>query len=265
MSTAGHPVDRLVDLVDDRLGDVEAADVRQHLAACAECRRELEWITAGQSAARLARQNDTAPADVRSRLTTALDDLDAAAASAGRARVSRRAMWAGLATAAALVLYVVGPWRARTGDPVDRARAQYVALRGNATALTMRTSDAGTLERYFNQSTGGPRIRVIDLGMMGWTIEGGLKGGAGNVPVAVYAYRSSTGADLVCQMYPGRLTDLPEADDVRRENGFEFRTYTRAGTTLVFWQEGELVCVLAADLPTAEVVALAVAKAMAPV
>jgi hypothetical protein len=34
--------------------------------------------------------------------------------------------------------------------------------------------------------------------------------------------------------------------------------------TLAFWQEGELVCVLAAELPAAEVVALAIAKAMAP-
>lgn len=265
MSPAGHPVERLVDLVDDRLSDVEAADVRQHLAACAQCRRELEWITAGQSAARLARQNDTAPADVRSRLTTALDDLDTAAASPPPARVSRRAMWAGLAAAAALVLYLAEPWRARSSDPVDRARAQYVAVRGNAPALTMRTSDAATLERYFNESVDGPRIRVIDLGMMGWTIDGGLVARSGNVPVAVYAYRSSTGANLVCQMYPGQLTDLPVADEVRRENGFEFRIYRRDDTTLVFWQEGELVCVLAADLPTAEVVALAVAKAMAPV
>jgi hypothetical protein len=34
--------------------------------------------------------------------------------------------------------------------------------------------------------------------------------------------------------------------------------------TVVFWQEGDLVCVLASELPAAEVVALAVAKAMAP-
>ncbi len=263
MSTTGHPVDRLVDLVDDRLSDAEAADVRQHLAGCAECRRELEWMTAGRSAARLARQTDTAPAEVRSRLTSALDTLDAAAAP-GPARVSRRAMWAGLAAAAALVLYVLAPRRPSTSDPVDRARAQFVAVRGNAAALTARTSDAATLERYFNESGNGPRIRVIDLGMMGWTIEGGLVGRAGNVPVAVYAYRSSTGAVLVCQMYPGRLTDLPVADEVRLENGFEFHIYGRDGTTLVFWQEDELVCVLAADVPAAEVIALAVAKAMAP-
>ena len=65
-------------------------------------------------------------------------------------------------------------------------------------------------------------------------------------------------------MYEGRLAELPAADETHREKGFDFHVYTREGVTLVFWQEGELVCVLAADLPAAEVLALAVAKAMAP-
>jgi hypothetical protein len=100
--------------------------------------------------------------------------------------------------------------------------------------------------------------------MMGWTLEGGTRRRFGNVPVALYAYRSSSATDLVCQMYPGLLAELPAADAVRHENGFEFRVYTRDGVTLVFWQEGELVCVLAAELPAGEVVALAIAKAMTP-
>jgi anti-sigma factor RsiW len=264
MSTAGHPVERLVDLVDDRLNVAEAAEVRRHVADCAACRLELEWIAAGRSAARAARRTDTAPADVRARLTSALDDLDAAAASPRPARISRRAVWTGLAAAAGLVLYLMGPWRGRTADAVDRARAEYLSVRGNAAALTRRTSDAVALERYFNEPADGPRIRVIDLGMMGWTLEGGAQRRSGSVPVALYAYRSSAGADLVCQMYPGVLADLPAAGAVRQENGFEFRVYTRDGVTLVFWQEGALVCVLAAELPAAEVVALAIAKAMIP-
>ncbi len=50
----------------------------------------------------------------------------------------------------------------------------------------------------------------------------------------------------------------------REQNGFRFQIYTRGAVTLVFWQEGDLVCVLASELPAVEVVALAVAKAMAP-
>jgi hypothetical protein len=193
-----------------------------------------------------------------------LDGLDAAAASPRPARLSRRSVWTGLAAAAGLVLYLLGPWRSRSADAVDRARAEYLLVRGNPAALTFRTNDAAALERYFNEPADGPRIRVIDLGMMGWTLEGGARRRSGRVPVALYAYRSSSGADLVCQMYPGRLAELPAADAVRHENGFEFRVYTRDGVTLTFWQEGELICVLAAELPAAEVVELAIAKAMTP-
>ncbi len=264
MSPAGHPVERLVDLVDGRLSGVEASELRQHLAECAACRVELDWISSGRTAAQVARHTDTAPVDMRARLATALDDLDAAHESPQPARISRRAAWAGLAAAAALVLVVIGPWRSGTADAVDRARAEYQAVRGRAAALTLRTGDAAALERYFNEAADGPRIRVIDLGMMGWSLQGGVQRPSGNGPVALSAYRSSSGADLICQMYRGRLADLPRGDAVRHENGFEFRVYTRDGVTLVFWREGDLICVLAAELPAADVVALAIAKAMTP-
>jgi anti-sigma factor RsiW len=264
MSSPQHPVELLDDLLDDRLGAAEAAEIRRHVAGCAECRRELEWLTAGRAAARAARLTDEAPDGLRARVTLALDEVDRSAAASTVPRRSRRVLWAGLAAAAVLLLYVAGPWRQPAPDPVARARADYAAVRGGSVALEHRTSDAVDLERFFNEPARGPRVRVIDLGMMGWALEGGVRHRFGDQPSALYTYRSAGDPRLVCQMYPGRLADLPAADEVRRENGFEFRIYTRDGVTLVFWQEGDLVCVLAADLPAAEVVALAVAKAMAP-
>ena len=65
-------------------------------------------------------------------------------------------------------------------------------------------------------------------------------------------------------MFEGRLADLPPPADVREQNGFPFQFYTRGVITVVFWQEGDLLCVLASELPAAEVIALAQAKAMAP-
>jgi hypothetical protein len=102
---------------------------------------------------------------------------------------------------------------------------------------------------------------VIDLGMMGWSLQGGVQRPSGNGPVALSAYRSSSGADLICQMYRGRLADLPRGDAVRHENGFEFRVYTRDGVTLVFWREGDRsVCSPPSRLP--RMVAMAIAAAM---
>jgi hypothetical protein len=129
--------------------------------------------------------------------------------------------------------------------------------------LALQTSDAAVLERYF-ADTPGPRVRVIDLAMMDIVLEGGARYSLAGHASALYSYRTPSGARLVCQMYDGLLSDLPPPQDVRDENGFRFQIYKRASVTLVFWQEGELVCVLASELPASEVVALAVAKAMAP-
>jgi anti-sigma factor RsiW len=263
MTSSGHPLERLVDLLDGRLGPADADEVRRHLESCADCRREVAWLAAGRAAAVAVRNADPAPADLMAGVTAALDDVDRAAEPA-RSPTTRRVLWAGLAAAAAVVLVVAAPWRPTAADPVDEARAAYVAIRGGAAGLALRTGDAVALERFFNEAGSGPRVRVIDLGMMGWSLEGGALRRLGTQPSALYSYRSAAGARLVCQMYPGRLVDLPAADGTRTENGFEFRVYSRGGVTLVFWQEGDLVCVLAADLPAAEVVALAVAKAMAP-
>lgn len=267
MSMPTHPTERLGELLDNRLEPSEAAAIRAHLEGCADCRRDLAWLAAGRDAGHAARHPGSAPDDLRARISAVLDDIDRGAAVAPPARPSRRVLWAGLAGAAAIlaVAFMAGSWRVASADPVARAHAAYRSVSQDTSALALRTSDAVALERYLNARAAGPSIRVIDLGMMGWTLVGGTRLEDEDVPVAMYTYRSASGADLVCQMYVGVLDDLPPPDEVRRAKGFEFRVYTRDGTTLVFWQEGELVCVLAADLPAAEVLALAVAKAMTPV
>jgi hypothetical protein len=63
-------------------------------------------------------------------------------------------------------------------------------------------------------------------------------------------------------MYRGRTAELPYTAERRVHDGIGFLVYRRDGVTLVFWQEGEVVCVLASDVAPEEVVALAFAKAM---
>ncbi len=218
MSAPGHPIERLVDLIDDRLGAAEAEEIRSHVAGCAECRRELAWLAAGRTAARGARRDDAAPDDLRAAVTSALDDIDAAAVTPAVPQPGRRALWAGLAAAAALVLYVFAPWRPSAPDSVNAARADYEAVRDGVLALERRSSDAADLERFFNEPARGPQVRVIDLGMMGWTLEGGARRQVGARAHALYAYRSANGDRLVCQMYEGDAGRSPRGRrDARRE------------------------------------------------
>jgi hypothetical protein len=100
--------------------------------------------------------------------------------------------------------------------------------------------------------------------MMGIPLDGGVRHVLDGRPSALYSYRTATGARLVCQMYEGRLGDLPPPDSALDNKGFHFQIYTRGAVTVVFWQEGDLVCVLASELPAGEVIALAMEKAMAP-
>ena len=56
--------------------------------------------------------------------------------------------------------------------------------------------------------------------------------------------------------------ELPPGAEERDHDGIRFIVYRRAGLTLVFWEEGTVVCVLASDGDPEEAVQLAYAKAV---
>lgn len=271
MSAAIHPDEQLVDFIDGRLDTAAHDAVGAHLETCAECRAIHRELVAGRDMAATLRADAPLPADLLASIARQLDAeppvASPAAPSVPARQVSVSPAWRvalGALAAAALVALYLQIGAVEPGLDLPAQAARDVAAVGSRTLpLTSTTSDAAALERYFAE-TPGPRVRVIDLAMMQILLEGGVRHTLGGRPSALYAYRTPSGARLVCQMYEGRLTDLPPPADVRESNGFRFHVYTRDGITLVFWQEGELVCVLASELPAEEVIALAQAKAMAP-
>ncbi len=266
MSTA-HPGDRLVDFVDGRLDAASADAVRAHLAVCADCRAvETELRAAVAASAALRDEAIEMPADLLASVSRALDAETVRAAAlvpATRIHPVIRVLVSAAAVAALVVLYLqVGTPRPASDVPTLVAR-DLAALGSRSLPFAVQARDAATLERYFAASS-GPRIRVIDLAMMEIALEGATRHMLAGRPSGLYSYQTPSGARMVCQMYEGQLADLPPPESVRDGNGFRFRIYTRGGVTLVFWQEGELVCVLASELPPADVLALAIAKAMTP-
>lgn len=65
-------------------------------------------------------------------------------------------------------------------------------------------------------------------------------------------------------MYRGSTADLPPGGERREHGGFTFHVYRRGGSTVVFWQEGEVVCALAGAGDREALVALAYEKARLP-
>ena len=125
----------------------------------------------------------------------------------------------------------------------------------------MRLSPAA-LEAFFVDRGIGFETRVFDLGMMGFDIAGGRVEALAGRTAALFAYRGPGGVLMVCRMYLGTLEELPEPSRMLEHDGVVFRVYERDGRTLVFWEEGEVVCVLASDAPAQDVIALSFAKAV---
>lgn len=267
MTAMAHPGDRLIDFVDGRLDAAAAAEVRAHLAACAACRAvEADLRAARGASAALRDEAIEMPADLLASVSRALDAeaaTPAAVARGPRIHPVIRALVSAAAVAALVLLYLqVGTPRPPSDLPTLVAR-DLAAVGSRALPFAVQAGDAATLERYFAASS-GPRVRVIDLAMMQIALEGATRHTLAGRASGLYSYQTPSGVRLVCQMYEGRLSDLPPPESTRDENGFHFQIYTRGRVTVVFWQEGDLVCVLASEMPAPEVIALAVAKAMAP-
>jgi hypothetical protein len=63
-------------------------------------------------------------------------------------------------------------------------------------------------------------------------------------------------------MYEGQVAALPPPAERRTNDGIEFLVYRDGDVTVVFWQEGEIACALAANGDPEAAVRLAFAKAV---
>src|SRR5262245_43803982 len=248
-------------LLDGRADAVVRGEAEDHLRSCAECRRRLAALGAVRAAVRGGSGPSELPPELAERLRGALDREDSIARP--RSLPVRRAWVAAAAIAAAALLLLVLLPRGRTPDVVDQALGQYRVETGTLPPRSLRTSDIAALEAFLRAQNLPFPVRVLDLGMMRWELVGGGVEPLGGAPSVVLVYRRD-GRIVVCRMYLGSTAAMPPTEDVEEHRGFRFQVYERDGLTAVFWQEGDTVCVLVSDLGRAEVMDLAVAKAMAP-
>jgi anti-sigma factor RsiW len=261
--TANHLGSALQDFLDGRLDDARQAEVQAHLQGCPQCRGELEALRWVRDVALKQLPGEEVPPALAERVAAALDTADRRTRSAARGTFGRRwRRWAGagaLAAAAALVLLLVWPPKA---DLAEAVAGDFTGYSRGHLQLDLRSSDIQAVENLFIAGGIDFPTRVFDFGMMQYQLVGGRIHRLRNRPSALFAYRGPEGRDLVCQMYQGRLADLPPPDDVREHDGITFQVYRTGGLTLVFWQEGAVVCVLASDAESEEVIQLAYAKAV---
>jgi hypothetical protein len=98
--------------------------------------------------------------------------------------------------------------------------------------------------------------------MMDYRLVGGRVHTMRGRPSALFVYRGKENKILVCQMFESSTRDLPGGAEARENGGIPFSVYRRDGRTIVFWPEGQVLCVLVSDADAEEVIALAFAKAV---
>jgi anti-sigma factor RsiW len=252
------PGEDIQDMLDGRLVSARRAEIEAHVADCPRCRETLATLSwARQAAAQLPVQEP--PPELMKRVALALDREARPAPRA--ARSLRRIGWVlVLGTAAAVViLFFVRP---RPTDLPGAVAHTYAAYTSAALQLDTATGDGPALQAFFARHGISFATRVFNLDMMGYHLMGGRTHALGHRPGALFVYQDASGRALLCQMYEGTLAQLPAGGEAREHNGIGFRVYRSGNLTLVFWQEGAVVCVLAADTPTEEVLQLAYAKAV---
>ena len=261
----GHFKDELQDWLDGRLDAATCDEVERHVESCAECRREYEAMAWTKKITAARPPVPEMPATLRASILQAIrtDDVPTEAETARpsfwrRQRRPLLAAAAGLMLAALLALF----WISRRPDLPQTVARDFQAYQAQQLALELNTADVKEMESYFATHGVSFDTRVFDLGMMQYQLVGGRVQKAGRAPRAMFVYQGAAKQKLVCQMFAGRVSDLPKGATLRENKGLTFHTYQRDGLTAVFWPEGAILCVLVSDQPPEQVVQLAFAKAM---
>lgn len=264
-----HFYEELDALLDGRLDAETSAEIEAHLAACEHCRREFDALRLAKHFAATRLTAPETPADLRDSILRALQAETPVAAPAV-VIVPPRSVWrhrrlalacAALLLAAAVIGGLIIFQRPTLPAAVARDYRDY---RSQRLTLESTATDPKELEAFFAAHGVPFATRVFDLGMMEYRLAGGRVHRLGGAPSALFVYRGPAGEELVCQMFPGRVTALPPGAERRENKGIEFHIYRHEGKTAVFWQEGTIVCVLVSDTAPEAVVQLAFAKAMIP-
>ena len=257
-----HFDEELSELVDNRLDGAARAEVEAHLAVCPDCRARADALRRLKASLAAGRESHDVPPELRARIHGALDDED----RRRTAPIWTSRPWLVAASVVLLVaaaaFYLVSR---RTGGPTVEAVAEdFRAFRAERLNLELTTTRPQELEDFFRRRGIPFAARVFDFGMMKYDLVGGRVHQQAGRPAALYAYRASAGSlddVMVCQMFRGSLGELPTPAEVRHHNDIVFHVYRKDGVTLVFWQEGDIICVLSSGGDSETVVQFAFAKA----
>lgn len=178
--------------------------------------------------------------------------------------LARPGPFVGLAVITAVAIIGLAVSIARDPGLPAHVSEEYMRVAGGLVRPTLAVTNGASLSAALAGAEPGS-VRVPAMDASGWTLEGGTHVELGGRPAATAIYRNGIGEFLVWQAVDGTTTELPPTADVRDLDGRRFFVHYKATNTLVFWQEGPRLIVIAASQPGEHVMAVArVAAAGAP-
>ena len=233
-----HFKDEIQDLLANRLDAQMRAEVEQHLQTCQECRREFEAMRWTRQIAATRVRGASAPSELRENILRAVRTSDRQSdTQILRPRFRLPKLTTALACAAVImisgllaIVLVLG-----RSSPTAVVAREFYNYKAQQLPLELKTADVKQMEAFFATHGVPFETRVFDLGMMKFQLLGGRVQRMRGAPSALFVYRGSPDQILICQMYTGKVTELPSGPVQPENKGIMFYVYSQRNPTMDFW------------------------------
>lgn len=250
-------------LLDQELKNNERSLLEGHLSDCADCRAGLEEERALKQEIRAAGERLRAPAQLRDRILLdrrIFPEKGRSAPSWFGFRVLRPALV--LAVLLLLILPTYYLWN-RSDQPIALAALRSYELFAKGELPVQRKENSDEIVAELTRAVGG-RFHPMgfDLTAMNLRPVAGLVRDIDGRKILVAIYQGQ-GGTLFCYTFLGSEKDAPPNaakffDSAKKMN---FYAFSRGAINAVLHQEGEVICVLAAEMPMQELLHLVRSKA----
>jgi anti-sigma factor (TIGR02949 family) len=264
--TCNEAQELITAFIDDELAAGERALLDAHLAECIHCRRRLEAEQVLKQQTRAAAETLQAPYHLRQRILSEPRLFPRKSPGAGWRGYVRAPLFTRSAAAIASLIILALPFFYFLGQPrppVAVALLESSDLFLNDQVSVIRAdSEAQLVEQLIREAGGGFHpmgYDFTDLNMR--PVAGAVREVSGRkVMIAVYRgpHRS-----LLCYTFLGSEQDAPAhaAKFVDQEKKMTFFAFSRGRVNAVLHREGDVICILAAEMPMEELLALTKSKA----
>jgi anti-sigma factor RsiW len=266
--TCAEAQELITALIDQELGHAERSSLEEHLSECSGCRLVFEEEAALKQRIREAARRINAPGHLRTRILSDPRIFPEKNRSTRRWQDYLRPMPALLRPilAFALLLAIALPtfyFLKPRGEPIALAALEtYDRFLGGELPVR-RTENTDEIVGELTRAVGGHFHPMgYDLTAMKLRPVAGLVREIDGRKVLVAIYEGQ-GGTLFCYTFLGSEKDAPPnaARFFEAAKKMNFYAFSRGGVNAVLHREGEIICILASEMPMEELLALAKSKA----